>query len=130
MSILKPENVADYPRPPAIEAFEGVILVRFAGSVIAETRTSFRILETFHPPTYYLPITSFFARHAATRQGAVNAVRVEGPGKLFSMSSRAGGSPNGLPGPIARHCRPMPRSRITSPYMPSRWTKSCWLANG
>ncbi|MBU4529134.1 MAG: DUF427 domain-containing protein [Hoeflea sp.] len=59
MTMLKPENVADYPRPPAIEAFDGPILVRFAGSVIAETGTSFRILETFHPPTYYLPIASF-----------------------------------------------------------------------
>ena len=59
MSVLKPENVADYPRPPAIEVFEGMILGRFAGCVVAEARSCFRILETFHPPTYYLPIASF-----------------------------------------------------------------------
>lgn len=53
------ENVADYPRPPAIEAYGGHILVLFGGQVIAETKSSYRILETFHPPTYYLPLSCF-----------------------------------------------------------------------
>ena len=59
MSVLKPENVADYPRPPAIEGFDGPIMMRFGGVIIAQTQTSFRILETFHPPTYYIPVTAF-----------------------------------------------------------------------
>jgi uncharacterized protein (DUF427 family) len=31
------------------------IEVVFAGEVIADTRRAFRILETSHPPTYYIP---------------------------------------------------------------------------
>jgi uncharacterized protein (DUF427 family) len=50
------ESVWDYPRPPAVEASKQHIIVTFAGSTIAETRTSWRVLETSHPPTYYLPL--------------------------------------------------------------------------
>ncbi|MEJ7633371.1 DUF427 domain-containing protein [Aeromicrobium sp.] len=53
------ENVWDYPRPPSIEPSDERIVVELAGTVIAETSTSFRICETSHPPTYYLPIHSF-----------------------------------------------------------------------
>jgi len=49
------ESVWDYPRPPRIEHTSRRIEVVFAGEVIADTRRAFRILETSHPPTYYLP---------------------------------------------------------------------------
>ena len=50
-----PERVRDYPRPPALCPSEQHILVRALGTVLAETRRSLRVLETYHPPTYYLP---------------------------------------------------------------------------
>ncbi|MET0766433.1 MAG: DUF427 domain-containing protein, partial [Aeromicrobium sp.] len=53
------ENVWDYPRPPSIEPSDEHIVVTMGGVTIAETRTSYRICETSHPPTYYLPIDSF-----------------------------------------------------------------------
>ena len=34
-------------------------MVRLGGEVIADTTSSFRVLETSHPPTYYLPRSSF-----------------------------------------------------------------------
>ncbi len=49
------ESVWDYPRPPRVEASPKAIRVEFAGRVIAETRRAFRVLETSHPPVYYLP---------------------------------------------------------------------------
>lgn len=49
------ESVWDYPRPPRIEHTSRHIEVTFAGEVIADSRRAFRILETSHPPTYYLP---------------------------------------------------------------------------
>ncbi len=49
------ERVADYPRPPALVVSEQLIEVRALGQVLAQTRRSLRVLETFHPPTYYLP---------------------------------------------------------------------------
>jgi uncharacterized protein (DUF427 family) len=55
------ESVWDYPRPPAIGASDEEIIVILGGAEICETRTSWRILETGHPPTYYLPRSAFVA---------------------------------------------------------------------
>ena len=49
------ESVWDYPRPPRSEAVEERITVRFAGETIADTTQACRVLETSHPPVYYLP---------------------------------------------------------------------------
>ncbi len=49
------ESVWDYPRPPAVEASERRVRVEFAGEVIAETTRACRVLETSHPPVYYVP---------------------------------------------------------------------------
>ncbi|MEO1401538.1 MAG: DUF427 domain-containing protein, partial [Cyanobacteria bacterium J06635_1] len=48
------ESVWDYPRPPAIEAMNQHIRVVFNDVVIAETRHAQRVLETSHPPVYYI----------------------------------------------------------------------------
>ncbi len=53
------ESVWDYPRPPRLEPFSGHIRIVFNGRVICDTHQSYRILETSHPPTYYLPLSSF-----------------------------------------------------------------------
>lgn len=49
----------DYPRPPRVEPFTGEITVELGGEVIASTRRSWRVLETSHPPAYYLPREAF-----------------------------------------------------------------------
>ena len=49
------EQVRDYPRPPRLEFCNDSILVKALGQILAETNHSQRVLETFHPPTYYLP---------------------------------------------------------------------------
>ena len=49
------ESVWQYPRPPALEPVDEKIRVVFNGTVIAETTAAFRVLETSHPPVYYLP---------------------------------------------------------------------------
>ena len=53
------ESVWDYPRPPRLEPFTGRITVELGGEVIASTDHSWRVLETSHPPTYYLPRSAF-----------------------------------------------------------------------
>ncbi len=55
--VIKPgqESVWDYPRPPRLEASEKHIQVIFQGVVIADTRRALRVLETSHPPVYYIP---------------------------------------------------------------------------
>ena len=49
------ESVWDYPRPPRLEYFDKQIQVIFNGVTIADTRKAKRVLETSHPPTYYIP---------------------------------------------------------------------------
>ncbi len=49
------ESVWDYPRPPRVEDSARHIQVVFNGQVIAETRRARRVLETSHPPVYYIP---------------------------------------------------------------------------
>ncbi len=62
------ESVWDYPRPPRLEVFGGEITVELGGEVIAATSRGWRVLETSHPPTYYLPRTAF--RPGALREAA------------------------------------------------------------
>ena len=49
------ESVWDYPRPPRLEPVTERLRVVFAGAVIADTSAGWRVLETSHPPVYYLP---------------------------------------------------------------------------
>ncbi len=49
------ESVWDYPRPPRLEDTGKLIRVVFNGVTIAETRRAKRVLETSHPPVYYIP---------------------------------------------------------------------------
>ena len=55
------ESVWDYPRPPRLEPFRGRITIELGGEVIADTDRGWRVLETSHPPTYYLPRDAFRA---------------------------------------------------------------------
>jgi len=52
---VKKESVWEYPRPPRLEPSTRLVRVIFADRVIAQTQRAFRILETSHPPTYYIP---------------------------------------------------------------------------
>ena len=49
------ESVWDYPRPPRIEDVEEKVKVVFGGVTIAYTTRAKRVLETSHPPVYYVP---------------------------------------------------------------------------
>lgn len=51
------ESVWDYPRPPRLERSADQIRVVDSGRTIADSRSTFRVLETSHPPVYYIPPT-------------------------------------------------------------------------
>ena len=57
-----PERVADYPRPPALELVEVPVRLEVGGQVLAASDRVQRVLETFHPPTIYLPPDAFQAQ--------------------------------------------------------------------
>ena len=53
------ESVWDYPRPPALDPVREDVVITLGGQVIARADRAIRVLETSHPPTYYLPESSF-----------------------------------------------------------------------
>ena len=49
------ESVWDYPRPPRLEASTKQIKVVLNRVTIADSCNTYRVLETSHPPVYYIP---------------------------------------------------------------------------
>ena len=49
------ESVWDYPRPPRLEATARRIRVVDGRRVLADSLRAMRVLETSHPPVYYVP---------------------------------------------------------------------------
>lgn len=70
MSDVATESVWDYPRPPRLEPSSERVVVTHAGLVLADTTASLRVLETSHPPTYYLPASDFAAGVLRPAEGA------------------------------------------------------------
>ena len=61
--MLKTESVWDYPRPPKLEQSERAIRIVHKGITLAETTRSLRVLETSHPPVYYIAPADIAMQH-------------------------------------------------------------------
>jgi len=55
MTAAASESAWDYPRPPRLEPCSKRVRVLLGGAVIADTTQAYRVLETSHPPVYYVP---------------------------------------------------------------------------
>ncbi|KAL6715637.1 hypothetical protein ACLMJK_006598 [Lecanora helva] len=51
-------NVHSFPRPPLLEKTPRHLQIKWHNQIIADTKDAYWVLETTHPPTYYLPPTS------------------------------------------------------------------------
>lgn len=51
------ESVWDYPRPPHLEAISTNIRIQHQGITLVNSNQALRMLETSHPPGYYIPAT-------------------------------------------------------------------------
>lgn len=98
------ERVSEYPRPPRLEAVARRVRVVFAGETVADTLAALRVLETYHPPTYYLPVASF---RSGSLQPASGGSFCEWKGHAQYWSVLAGGrvaarAAWGYPDPVPR----------------------------
>lgn len=82
------ESVWDYPRPPRLEPVTRSVRVVFGGLTLAETDRALRVLETSHPPVYYLPPDDVRTQHLTPRQ---NTSFCEWKGHAVYFDIRAGG---------------------------------------
>lgn len=82
------ESVWSYPRPPRLERVAARLRVVLGGQTIADTLAGWRVLETSHPPVYYLPpedirpgaLTAAPGRSLCEWKGAARYLDVTGGG--------------------------------------------------
>ena len=88
------ESVWDYPRPPALDESSESVEVELGGVVVARTTRSWRVLETSHPPTYYLPREAFVDGALRPTEGS-SACEWKGRAVYFDLVGGPG--PDGRP---------------------------------
>jgi uncharacterized protein (DUF427 family) len=49
------ESAWDYPRPPRVEPSDRRVVVEVGGVTIGDSTRALRVLETSHPPVWYVP---------------------------------------------------------------------------
>jgi len=76
---LEPELVQDYPRPPALDRVALRLRVVLGGETVADTTRGYRVCETHHAPTYYIP----------PEDVAPGALRPAGGGSFCEWKGRA-----------------------------------------
>ena len=54
---MKKLNVHSFPRPPAVDLCQRRVKIVYNNTVLAESSNVYWVLETHHPPTYYIPPT-------------------------------------------------------------------------
>src|SRR5688500_2307917 len=83
------ESVWDYPRPPRVEPSSERVGVEHGGVVLVETAASLRVLETSHPPTYYLPRSAFADGVLRQAQRGASWCEWKGAADYFDLVSAA-----------------------------------------
>jgi uncharacterized protein (DUF427 family) len=109
------ESVWDYPRPPVCVSSDRHVLVRLGDTVVAETREAYRVLETSHPPTWYLPPDSVVA--GSITRSAMHSTWCEWKGAATYWDVL------GLPGAAWSYETPSPGFEVIAGYLtfyPSR----------
>jgi len=81
------ESVWDYPRPPRLEAVRRQVEVILGGETIALTLTPMRVLETSHPPVFYLPPDSIVPG-VLTPTGNTSFCEFKGTATYFTVSMK------------------------------------------
>jgi uncharacterized protein (DUF427 family) len=92
------ESVWDYPRPPRLEPTPLRIRILHAGLTLADTARSpepaLRLLETSHPPVYYLPRAALSMDLLASSPARQSFCEFKGLATYWTISIADDSSPN------------------------------------
>jgi uncharacterized protein (DUF427 family) len=80
-------SVWDFPRPPAIEREPREIVIEFGGRVIVRTTGAFRVLETSHPPVFFVPPSDIEAGALVPSSKASTSCEWKGRARYFDVVS-------------------------------------------
>ena len=78
------ESVWDYPRPPAVVPDTRHVVVRWGDLQVASTTRAVRVLETGHPPSFYLPWADVDRRLFEPAAGT-SMCEWKGPARYWSL---------------------------------------------
>ena len=78
------ESVWDYPRPPRLSRDTREVVVRWGTIEVARTRRAIRVLETAHPPSFYLPWEDV-AQHLFEQAPGSSVCEWKGPARYWSL---------------------------------------------
>ena len=79
-------SVWDFPRPPCLAPDAREVIVRWGELEVARTRRAVRVLETAHPPSFYLPWDDV-ARHLLQPAGGGSFCEWKGPARYWNLVS-------------------------------------------
>jgi uncharacterized protein (DUF427 family) len=92
------ESVWDYPRPPRFEASNEHITIVFNEITVASSNRCIRVLETSHPPTYYIPTADFDPESIRPSGHRPSFCEWKGIASYFHIRDAAWGYPTPSPG--------------------------------
>jgi len=78
------ESVWDYPRPPVLAPDAREVVIRWGSREIARTQRAIRVLETAHPPSFYLPWDDV-DRRLLQRASGSSLCEWKGPAQYWSL---------------------------------------------
>lgn len=82
------ESVWDYPRPPRLVRDDREVVVRWRDLEVARTRRAIRVLETSHPPSFYIPWDDA-ARSLFQKAPGASVCEWKGPAQYWSLMDGA-----------------------------------------
>ena len=100
------ESVWDYPRPPRLEPTDRHIRIVHAGVLVADTTRAWRVLETSHPPVYYIPPADVRSEHLACDPEAISSCEWKGRAVYYDLALP------GLRNPRVAFAYPRPTKRF------------------
>lgn len=84
------ESVWDYPRPPICESCDARVRVINNGNPLADSTRAKRVLETSHPPVYYVPPEDIDFTHLV-RSAQRSWCEWKGEAQYYSLQQPGGG---------------------------------------
>jgi len=107
------ESVWDYPRPPRLEKFTGHIRIEHQGILLADSNQCYRVLETSHPPVFYIPPSAVKREYLIESGGRTTFCEWKGRAKYWDLKMPH----DGIPQVAWYYPKPSPRFEAIKDYL-------------
>lgn len=83
---MPPERAAEYPRPPRLEPDARRVRVVHGGITVVDTVRAQRVLETWSPPTFYVPVADLSPQVELVRSAGSSVCEWKGRATYWSLA--------------------------------------------